>query len=180
MPGPCADRGHVVSAGAEYRCWRAQLETWRPGTLAGPSLRSAWSVRRSLPVRIAGVDVVRIASRTWGEALPVLRERAVPCGPGLLTVPRACVELAVFLGTAAPWPALAATRCVSGAVVRCPAPGIHARDGLHVDGRTWLYPPMPHDPQVPDVTDGHALADAVRTALSRADASPHGREGLRL
>ncbi|WP_327591517.1 hypothetical protein [Streptomyces chartreusis] len=169
-----------MSAGAEYRCWRAQLETRRPGALAGPSLRAAWSVRRSLPVRIEGADVVRIASRMWGETLPVLRERAVACGPVLLTVPRACVELAVPLGTAATWPALATTRCVSGAVVRCPALEIHARDGLQVDGRTWLYPPMPHDPQVPDVTDGHALADAVRTALSRADAPLHVREGFRL
>ncbi|WP_432198336.1 hypothetical protein [Streptomyces sp. bgisy027] len=168
-----------MSAGDECRCWLDQLETWRPGIPAGTSLRAAWSVRRTLPVRITGVDVVRIASRTWGETLAVLRERAVPCGPVLLTVPRACVELAVPQGTAVTWPTLPTTRCVSGAVVRWPAPSIHARDGLQVEGRTWLYPPMPHDPQVPDVTDGHALADAVRTALSRT-APLHVREGFRL
>ncbi|MEV7004187.1 hypothetical protein AB0N62_42150 [Streptomyces sp. NPDC093982] len=164
-----------------YLSVRTQLEAWRPGAPAGPLLRAAWSVRRSLPVRIAGVDVVRIASSTWPDTHAALREWGIARGPFLVTLPRACVELAVPLGTVATWPALPTTRCVRGAIVRCPAPTICARDGLHVDGRTWLYPPM-DAPNVPSTTDADALADAVRTALRRADERRQlhdSREGFR-
>lgn len=170
----------MVSA-LEFLLWKAELEAWRLDAPAGPSLRAAWSVRRTLPVRITGADVVRIASSTWAETHAILRERGTPCGPVLVNLPRAVVEVAVPLGTAARWPTLPTTRCVPGAIVRCPAPSIHARDGLQVDGRTWLYPPVFDDPQVPDVTDGHALADAVLTALRHGERRLplHEREGYR-
>ncbi|MGW2725107.1 hypothetical protein [Streptomyces sp. NPDC001492] len=144
----------------------SDLEAWRPGTPPGVLLRAAWSVRRTLPVRIAGVDVVRILSSTWAETRTALAEREIPCGPVLVNIPRACVEVIVPRRTAASWPALPTTRCVAGARMRCPAPSVSAVNGLHVDGRFWLYPPAP-SLQAPEVTDGDALAEAVGVALAR-------------
>ncbi|MFF4709609.1 hypothetical protein [Streptomyces sp. NPDC001297] len=120
-------------------------------------------------------------SSTWTETARVLRERGEEIGPFLLAIPRACVEVVVASGTAAVWPPLPSTVCVSGAVVRCPAPTVHAASGLPpVSGRLWAIPPVPGHPE--NVTDADALAEAVGAALlrrahwTRARLNAHAKE----
>lgn len=148
---------------AGFPRWNTSEEPWQPGAAPGPNLCRSWSVGCSGAVQITGADVVRISRCVADDALAVLRERGVPLGPVLLTIPRACVEVIVPIGTAATWPALPYTRCVSAAVMRLPAPTLTG-SFPPVDGRVWLTPPTA-DAQAS--TDADELTEAVAVALVR-------------
>lgn len=150
-----------------------QFEAWPLGALdsAGYRLTSAWAVRRSLPVRLTGVDVVRVCTSLATDVLRALDARGLPRGPVLANRPRRALEIFVPAGTSEAWPDLDGTRCVRDPVMRFPAPSITADSGTGpVDQRLWLTPPA--RPPAPSTTDGDALAEAVGTALARTRA-PH-------
>lgn len=142
-----------------------EAESWRPTGLPGPRLRRSWSVGWTGVARVEGAAVVRIASVIVPDVWAVLRERGIPRGPVLATVPRRVVEVVVPSGTAEVWPALRFTRCVEAPVMRVPAPTVTAASGLYpADGRLWIVPPAA---TVPATTDAGELAEAVMAALAR-------------
>ncbi|MFE6165826.1 hypothetical protein ACFQ7F_43780 [Streptomyces sp. NPDC056486] len=125
-------------------------------------MRRAWAAGQSAEVRITGADVLRISAPLAAAVLDILAERGTPLGLTLDTRTRGTVEITVPAGTAASWPPLPGTRCVSDAVLRCPAPEVTTDHGPGSGGHAWTVPPT-RTPYI-TVTDADVLAEAVTVA----------------